>query len=253
MEPPSLAFISTFWHPNVYDKESETGAKPGEVCISILHAPGEDELNPQEHAAERWLPTRDVPSIIISVISMLASPNFESPANITASVEWQKQPEAYEEKIKGLVERAMREVPDHVVIPHPDTDAAERKAAASRIKNQQMQFDESELLLDGGSEDEDALDFLVGSDESFHESDIEDNASHSEENVTQSSQVSQSESTSVSKEARIAKKSKKSPKDGASGTARKRTNKKGGKTEDSSARPGGDAERRRKSKKCAIM
>ena len=34
-------------HPNVYDT--------GEVCISILHAPGNDEYG-YENAGERWLP-----------------------------------------------------------------------------------------------------------------------------------------------------------------------------------------------------
>ena len=55
------------------------------MCISILHNPGEDENN-YESADERWRPILGVEAIIMSVISMLASPNDESPANIDAAV-----------------------------------------------------------------------------------------------------------------------------------------------------------------------
>lgn len=65
------------YHPNVYDD--------GTVCISILHAPGEDKWG-YEKASERWLPVHTVESILVSVISMLSSPNDESPANIDAAV-----------------------------------------------------------------------------------------------------------------------------------------------------------------------
>jgi ubiquitin-conjugating enzyme E2 G1 len=58
----------------------------GKVCISILHPPGEDRFNEQEHPDERWRPILGVESIIISVISMLSDPNDESPANIDAAV-----------------------------------------------------------------------------------------------------------------------------------------------------------------------
>ena len=57
----------------------------GEVCISILHPPGDDAFG-YEQASERWLPVHTVESILVSVISMLSSPNDESPANIDAAV-----------------------------------------------------------------------------------------------------------------------------------------------------------------------
>jgi ubiquitin-conjugating enzyme E2 G1 len=34
--PPKMKFISEIWHPNVHEN--------GDVCISILHAPGEDSF-----------------------------------------------------------------------------------------------------------------------------------------------------------------------------------------------------------------
>ncbi len=35
---------------------------------------------------ERWLPVHTVETILLSVISMLADPNYESPANVDAAV-----------------------------------------------------------------------------------------------------------------------------------------------------------------------
>ena len=59
--------------------------KNGDVCISILHEPGEDKWG-YEKPEERWLPIHTVETILISVISMLADPNDESPANVDAAV-----------------------------------------------------------------------------------------------------------------------------------------------------------------------
>ncbi|XP_024379835.1 ubiquitin-conjugating enzyme E2 7 isoform X2 [Physcomitrium patens] len=75
--PPSVRFTSDMWHPNVYPD--------GRVCISILHAPGDDP-NGYELASERWSPVHTVETILLSIISMLSSPNDESPANIDAAV-----------------------------------------------------------------------------------------------------------------------------------------------------------------------
>ena len=55
------------------------------MCISILHEPGEDQYG-YERPEERWLPIHTVETIMMSVISMLADPNDESPANIDAAV-----------------------------------------------------------------------------------------------------------------------------------------------------------------------
>ncbi|XP_044900906.1 ubiquitin-conjugating enzyme E2 G1 isoform X1 [Felis catus] len=58
--------------------------KNGDVCISILHEPGEDKYG-YEKPEERWLPIHTVETIMISVISMLADPNGDSPANVDAA------------------------------------------------------------------------------------------------------------------------------------------------------------------------
>ena len=55
------------------------------MCISILHDPGEDKFG-YERPEERWLPIHTVETILVSVISLLADPNDESPANLDAAV-----------------------------------------------------------------------------------------------------------------------------------------------------------------------
>ena len=78
-KPPVMQFTTpNFWHPNVYPD--------GTVCISILHEAKEDAFNQQEQMSEKWRPILGVESILVSVVSMLSDPNFESPANIDASV-----------------------------------------------------------------------------------------------------------------------------------------------------------------------
>ena len=47
----------------------------GNVCISILHTPGEDPLM-YEQASERWSPVQSVEKVLLSVISMLAGMPF---------------------------------------------------------------------------------------------------------------------------------------------------------------------------------
>jgi ubiquitin-conjugating enzyme E2 G2 len=47
----------------------------GNVCISILHTPGDDPLM-YEQASERWSPVQSVEKVLLSVISMLAGKVF---------------------------------------------------------------------------------------------------------------------------------------------------------------------------------
>jgi len=95
--PPKLRFISEMWHPNVYPD--------GEVCISILHPPGEDKYG-YEDAGERWMPVHTVETILLSVISMLSTPNDESPANIEAAKEWREDYPAFKKKVQRMVRRS---------------------------------------------------------------------------------------------------------------------------------------------------
>lgn len=74
--------LACSWHDS---NPTSSVAKNGDVCISILHEPGEDKFG-YEKPEERWLPIHTVETIMISVISMLADPNSDSPANVDAAV-----------------------------------------------------------------------------------------------------------------------------------------------------------------------
>ncbi|KAJ2891408.1 ubiquitin conjugating enzyme [Zalerion maritima] len=91
LSPPTMKFTGWIFHPNVY--------KNGSVCISILHPPGEDP-NHYEHASERWSPIQSVEKILISVMSMLAEPNDESPANIDAAKMWRERRDEYNDMVR---------------------------------------------------------------------------------------------------------------------------------------------------------
>jgi len=156
MAPPELQFLSDFWHPNVY--------ADGKVCISILHPPGEDELS-GERPEERWLPTQSVATIMLSVISMLSDPNFSSPANVDASVQWRKDLSGFKRKLKEIIAKASAEFDGHITIPHPDTNAEERAKAIERIKELNKPMDLYDDFDDYGDDDDYAEgDFSDGDD-----------------------------------------------------------------------------------------
>ncbi|KAI9229492.1 MAG: ubiquitin conjugating enzyme [Piptocephalis tieghemiana] len=101
MAPPTLRFITPMWHPNVY--------ADGNVCISILHPPGEDKWG-YEEANERWSPVHTVETIMVSVISMLSGPNDESPANVEAAKEWREDYAAFKKRVQQVVRRSVEEM-----------------------------------------------------------------------------------------------------------------------------------------------
>lgn len=90
--PPSVYFNNII-HPNVYED--------GKVCISILHE-GVDNMG-HEKPCERWTPSYTVDSIMVSIVSILSSPNFESPANVKYSILWKNNPVEYKKMIYHLV------------------------------------------------------------------------------------------------------------------------------------------------------
>lgn len=111
--PPKMRFVTEMWHPNVYPS--------GELCISILHPPGHDEMS-GERPEERWNPTQSVRTILLSVISLMNEPNTASPANVDASVSFRKWREGkdgeYERRVKAIVARSVVQASeDGVVVP----------------------------------------------------------------------------------------------------------------------------------------
>lgn len=97
--PFEMRFEQEMWHPNIFPD--------GRVCISSLHPPGTDQFNEQETAEERWRPILSVESVIVAVISMLGSPNLESPANIDAAKQLRENQEEYKQKVKRLARKTV--------------------------------------------------------------------------------------------------------------------------------------------------
>lgn len=95
--PPDCRFTSEMWHPNVFPD--------GRVCISILHPPGDDQYG-YEQANERWSPVHSVESIVLSIISMLSSPNDESPANIDAAKQWREDKDGFKKRVARIVRKS---------------------------------------------------------------------------------------------------------------------------------------------------
>uniref|UniRef100_H2ZE32 E2 ubiquitin-conjugating enzyme n=1 Tax=Ciona savignyi TaxID=51511 RepID=H2ZE32_CIOSA len=83
-KPPSVKFVSTMFHPNVY--------ADGGICLDILQ--------------NRWSPTYDVSSILTSIQSLLDEPNPNSPANNQAAQLYTDNRREYERKVAKVVEKS---------------------------------------------------------------------------------------------------------------------------------------------------
>lgn len=117
LNPPKMKFLGEIWHPNGKISSLESCQvfactdnslvyTNGEVCISILHPPGDDP-NHYESASERWSPIQSVEKILISVMSMLAEPNDESPANVEAAKMWRERRPEFEKRVREGVRRSL--------------------------------------------------------------------------------------------------------------------------------------------------
>ena len=93
IKPPVFKFITKLPHPNIYEN--------GDICISILHE-GVD-ISEYEDINERWSPTNSVHSILISILSVLVSPNLESPANLNISKLWKNNFNEYKKIIYKII------------------------------------------------------------------------------------------------------------------------------------------------------
>jgi len=152
--PPSVRFLTKMWHPNVYEN--------GEVCISILHPPVDDPQS-GELASERWNPTQNVRTVLLSIISLLNEPNTFSPANVDASVMFRKfrdskgKDKEYENIIRKQVSSTKAEADkDKVIVP---TTLAEycitAKPKASDSNMDMTDFYDDDYMDDDDDEDDD--------------------------------------------------------------------------------------------------
>ncbi|ORC88398.1 ubiquitin-conjugating enzyme protein [Trypanosoma theileri] len=112
MEPPAFKVLSSIWHPNVYED--------GRVCISILHPPGEDEMNTEETAMMRWTPIQTIRSVLLSVVSLLSDPDPKdagAPANVSSLVQYRKDRKAFNAYCQQLAQKSLSELPPGFVPP----------------------------------------------------------------------------------------------------------------------------------------
>lgn len=147
-QPPTFRFLTkNICHPNVYTD--------GNLCISILHRPGEDAQS-GELASERWNVLHGVESVLRSVLLLMDDPEINSPANVDASVLYRDNRKAYDEKAKEIVAKSQKDIPPGVVMP----TTAELAPAPQKQPEDDADFwnmtDEEEDF--GGSDSDEGMD-----------------------------------------------------------------------------------------------
>uniref|UniRef100_A0A914GYA2 UBC core domain-containing protein n=2 Tax=Globodera rostochiensis TaxID=31243 RepID=A0A914GYA2_GLORO len=129
--PPTMRFIHSVWHPNVYEN--------GDTCISILHPPVDDP----------------------HMISLLNEPNTSSPANVDASVMYRKYKDygdqEYATVIRKQVDKSKEEArKDNVVVPETiDEYVVKAKPKLGNESNDVIDLDEDYYDYEDDDTDED--------------------------------------------------------------------------------------------------
>ncbi|KAL2059548.1 hypothetical protein ABVK25_000841 [Lepraria finkii] len=98
--PPKMTFQTPIFHPNIYST--------GDVCFFFFYGDTID-LYGYESASERWSPVQTPETILLSVISMLSSPNDESPANVEAARMWRDDPKEFRKRCRANVRASLGE------------------------------------------------------------------------------------------------------------------------------------------------
>jgi ubiquitin-conjugating enzyme E2 R len=146
--PPTFKFYRPIYHPNIYPD--------GNLCISILHPPGEDEMS-GESATERWSPLQGVESVLRSVLLLFDDPEVSSPANVDAGVQYRKDRAGYIQRAHQDVAQSKLDMPADFVMPTTLVEAPPEK-----ITEDADFWAESDVEDDFGGSDssgEDAMDF----------------------------------------------------------------------------------------------
>ena len=86
--PPDVSFISEIFHPNVYAN--------GDLCLDILK--------------NRWSPSFDIMSVLLSIQSLFHDPNTKSPANVEAAKLYDENREEYELRVKQCVKKSWNDI-----------------------------------------------------------------------------------------------------------------------------------------------
>jgi len=159
MSPPTFKFLRPIWHPNIYED--------GRVCISILHAAGEDEQS-GELASERWSSVQSVESVLRSILVLLDNPEISSPANVDASVMYRDNTAAYNVKALAAVETSKQDIPAGFTMP---TELVE--ARPEKIEDDEDFWNQSADEDDFGASDSSGEDMEMDEDEDQEEQEEE--------------------------------------------------------------------------------
>lgn len=153
--PPTFKFLRPIYHPNIYPD--------GKVCISILHAPGEDAQS-GELASERWSPLQGVESVLRSVLLLLDDPEIASPANVDAGVMYRDNRAQYNRKASETVSASKKDIPDGFIMP-----TTLESAPPEKIPDDDNFWNESDAEDDFGASDSSGEDFGMDEDEEYGE------------------------------------------------------------------------------------
>ena len=144
--PPTFQFTRPLYHPNIY--------ADGKLCISILHAPGDDEMS-GESAGERWSPAQRVESVLISIISLLDDAECSSPANVDAGVMLRKDLEGFKRRVKEDVEKSKADIPPDFVMPTHESTTKKKDEKFSDDRDFWCDSDEEDDF--GGSDTDEEM------------------------------------------------------------------------------------------------
>lgn len=156
--PLDFRFTRPLWHPNIYPD--------GRLCISILHAPGEDIMS-GEDAGERWSPAQRAETVLLSILSLLDDAEISSPANVDASVQFRDRKDDFRARVLQDVEASKKDIPKGFEMPtHESTKPAiEEKPVDDDFWQdsdaEEFDFDDDDFDFDddaaNGSESDEAL------------------------------------------------------------------------------------------------
>merc|ERR1719329_5870 len=90
LEPPKIKFASRIYHPNV-----GRGHTPGAICLDILRK-------------EAWSPALTIERTLISIASLLADPNPNSPMDSEAAQLYTSNRKQYDERVREWVTKYAR-------------------------------------------------------------------------------------------------------------------------------------------------
>ena len=82
-KPPICKFKTKIYHPNI-NKEN------GDICLNILKS-------------YNWNPNHSISNILLSIMTLLSKPNFDSPLNSEARELYKKSEKEYKERVRQWV------------------------------------------------------------------------------------------------------------------------------------------------------